>query len=951
MKTDWEQWLEKGVETLYKKDTANLINSKLKSEQIIQKHISMLEATKANDQVYFWKDVCRANLLAYLYLRDAKRRKDAKELIRKSLEIEPTSFAALANNFRLAKVEKRSQQAKEVFEKLNSLETSEDAKALHIVARAEVAYCLEYLGPDFYMLSIEKYEKSLSDLNMLTEEEKTLAIINNKQRMWQYHLAQTYNRMMNRGNTTTLFSKRYDRDLRDVFKKTTHLLVDIIDSKDETYHGKALVDLVDFYKKYETNGGDIGIKFPYKNGPDDCIKEAYNLGTQKDPYVLEKCGRHYRQRAKYENEFLFAAKVLQEAIDLCETRHVTWHQMGLTYRSLWLNAGRYKESRLHTNRAREGNTKKRKRKIQQDGVNYSVHGIGSGTAEHTKRGSANSNPSNNIQQRPQNSPGKKPRDETQSRDSGNNSTVTESESITENANNKTLLLHSRYSHVEQSVNISKPQRPPVQSGEKEQLLTTPPPPLPTLKPKYPITLGSTPRHQNKADYQDKYRVSNPQIQQNGVTDKATDYFHKAVECLKKATKLVNDTSCRYLLDLGRLYVSQDKFSEAEECFQLAEEAKPNDNDAQYLFEQWALLREKHQDSNEAEDIKKMYRDSIRSALKANVKSKVAFYNLRKILEEEKKMNPDDETVHSELAVLLCDVHKFNQAEEMLKNFLASLKNDPTKVDIIWRLVALYHQRGQKHDAAAAYTYLTALEKAEQLHLEVDKQRKQRIRIMIELAGKDFQENETETKLKSIRHLTLAPEESPESHDQCTRLKPNPYFKDVFRWAVGNKTLSERGFTGMRDKTVDDYYKETDICLVAFDHIQTETDTTSARLLKLLQDWCDLGEGVSCLPNDMGSHHPSDQAATAILSKAKAVVIVLDDRSNEMNEDYAQIVQEMIVKLKRLKLTKNICFVVGGNLDSEYCSEHFVLNQECTDCCIATSFLQYLFCPASVQATE
>src|SRR6218665_140281 len=201
METDWEQWLEKGMETLYKKDTANLINSKLKSEQIIQKNISMLEATKANDQVYFWKDVCRANLLAYLYLRDAKRRKDAKELIKKSLEIEPTSVAALANNFRLAKVEKRSQQAKEVFEKLNSLETSEDAKALHIVARAEVAYCLEYLGPDFYMLSIEKYEKSLSDLNMLTEEEKTIAIISNKQCMWQFHLAQTYSRMMNRGNT------------------------------------------------------------------------------------------------------------------------------------------------------------------------------------------------------------------------------------------------------------------------------------------------------------------------------------------------------------------------------------------------------------------------------------------------------------------------------------------------------------------------------------------------------------------------------------------------------------------------------------------------------------------------------------------------------------------------------------------------------------------------------
>lgn len=835
---DLKQWLKKQWDCLFVDETYRLLRYKFKRRpKEVEKHISMLKSILKNESDYFWREVCRPNLLAFLYLLPpASKWTEASELIQRCLEKETTSVPALLNHFHILKLQKKDEQADEVLDKLNELDSRADSNVLRLVAMAEVAYCLEYIGPDFYIESIRKYEKVLEEIDNLTEKEKEHEMIQNKLCSWKFQLAQTFARLMIRGKTEQL-SGEYGID--SAFRKCSKLLVEVINSKDHFYHGRALVDLVDLYKKNEFYWTVDSVEFPYKEGPRAWIDEAYEISQDEDPYVLERCGRYYRQNASKEDEYLFAIKVLKEAVDISSTRHMAWHQMSLAYKHLCALS-------VKTDKTSDS---------KQTAKNNSQHDHSSGGYSNARRlGKAR----------------------------------------TMGSKNKT--------------------------GDDSHM------------------------HRNTSDYQPKETFS----------EKTGDYSEKATMCLEKATRLMNDTSCRYLVDLAKCYVFGKRFTEAETCYRLAantEECFHNDNDAAYLYEQWAdkwYIRKEAAGS--LEDIKSMYREAIKRSVRGNFTSgKFAFINLRRILRAELKNDSDDSALQLEASMLLSEIQYFEKEANVLGALLDALRNDPVKVDVAWKLINLYHTRNRQYDASAACTYLTVLDRAGQLRLDgecVEDTVIQR-KIIINLVTRAADESETGviTKLRETERLRNS------EGSQLENLFPQQDLRHAFRWLAGGKTFSEQGFRSNNDDAIDGRYNSTDLCLLAWNDVRRsdrKDRTTVGRLRILLEDWCALGDGFSCFPDDICFDHTFSQAAAAMLSKTKAVAVILEKGLEETDaqSDLSGALVDVLRSLNQLNLRCNICFVVeeGTQLEgfSQFDWPRFEANSNLSNACMISSFFEVLF---------
>jgi hypothetical protein len=111
-------------------------------------------------------------------------------------------------------------------------------------------------------------------------------------------------------------------------------LIAVLNSDNSVYKCKAMIELVDAFKHCrQLPTGSDEIVFPYKNCKtnDDFVRAALEEGP-RDPYVLERCGRHFRQIASSETDLLKAISIL----DKCPTKHVAWHHKGLAYIRLGL---------------------------------------------------------------------------------------------------------------------------------------------------------------------------------------------------------------------------------------------------------------------------------------------------------------------------------------------------------------------------------------------------------------------------------------------------------------------------------------------------------------------------------------------------------------------------------------------------------------------------------------
>ena len=279
------------------------------------------------------------------------------------------------------------------------------------------------------------------------------------------------------------------------------------------------------------------------------------------------------------------------------------------------------------------------------------------------------------------------------------------------------------------------------------------------------------------------------------------YIVEALNCLKNANDLAKKTSCRYLVDLARIHISMGEVESAEDCFIEASQTVFNDNDGTYLFEQWAILSKEiatNADDDELDNIKSLYRQSIEHAVKAKIRSKMAFYNLRDILKSqlETKINidPDYSDINLEYMLLYKTMEQFSVAEEALKT---ALEKDPKNVDIILSLIDVFYERytvncktgnNKNSDISAAFTYTIVLKNSGIYDLKL---KPEEIPKFLDIARR-----KEEIKDKARRNLENKSEEENQTGGNLEReSRQDSAFKEIFNWMIKYACLKDYRFTG------------------------------------------------------------------------------------------------------------------------------------------------------------
>jgi len=641
----------------------------------VERHVEMLEVTQEKETDFFWQEFAASNLLAFLYMT-TNNGKQALEQLNRTLERDPHNLNALVGSIRLLDKIYRTEDAGKRVSQYHDLTKNRDEMEKQIsICEGEIAYACSFLGPEFYMQAIDRYEALLdSDSKVWEMTEK----LNGFVIRWKYYLAYTYNRMLNKGQSEKLAGKLGTKDTSAIFDKISQLYVAVIESGDVFHQGKAMIDLVDTYKKCDTSGNNQHIQFPSRYGSvDQFVKKALDT-ARWDPHVLERCGRHYRQRACTKKEFEEAVAIFDGLLESHSTRHVAWHHKGLACRALWHIVGKYDEARIYSNRARKGD--KRRVRKQRTRCAYRSDGAAASAAECS-------------QNRVALSVGLRLPDQ-------------DAMSVSGLHNINDVATATQETTLKSTVG---PHQAPRQ--------------LPTLPARNRHEIGDVPSQTKKPDFFDRLRTSNPLAKE----DRSREFLVKAKECFEKAKAITRETCSPYRVDLARCLISLGLFDAAEDEFAAVDSLASaiNNNDTTYLYEQWALLRhQRAQPDQPIDEVACLYRKAILSAVRARERSRMAFYRLKDLLKKELEVlerDADNAALQMEYSVLYNSVEKFSQSREIL---VEALEKDENTRETAWKLITLLSDRRHKHDAATAFMYLAALHEARQLdvHSSDDKLR-------------------------------------------------------------------------------------------------------------------------------------------------------------------------------------------------------------------------------------
>jgi hypothetical protein len=196
------------------------------------------------------------------------------------------------------------------------------------------------------------------------------------------------------------------------------------------------------------------------------------------------------------------------------------------------------------------------------------------------------------------------------------------------------------------------------------------------------------------------------------TASGTDKFIiKAKECFEKAIDLTEQPCCRYLTDLAKACASLCQFDDADRIFAQANglaftSGTVDDDDAFYLYEQWAQYKATEQYCV-LYDVIAVHHKALRFSLLANMRTRddMAF----KLLDMLKEQPSDvDEVIELECDLLGTALHMYSR---LTRRLLEALRNDRQTLARAWKLVELFLHRRKEHDAYAAYLYLTAIMKS------------------------------------------------------------------------------------------------------------------------------------------------------------------------------------------------------------------------------------------------
>ena len=854
------------------------------SSSLKERHIEMLETTREREEKFFWQEAAASNLLAFLYLITDKE-EEACQQLKLTLERYPNNLNAMIGMIRVLEQQDDDSQAKEKSDQYSKLkEDSVEMVKQKNICEGEIAYACSFIGPDFYMQAVDRYVSLLlANSNGTVKDELNGYIIR-----WHYYLAYTYNRMLNKGHIQKLAEKLGTQDVCEIFEKISKLYVTVIESDDVFHKGKAMIDLVDTYKKCETSGKYRNLTFPYKCGPDKFVKKAMDTAPL-DPHVLERGGRHYRQRARNKKDFEETVEIFDRLLELHPSRHVAWHHKGLACKALWLIVGKYDEAKLYNNWARKGNKKQvRKQKLVQ---------------QHNADTSASSSSS-----------------------SASASASASAAAAAECCQNysSVLVTHQDASRSPSGMSVDEPAKDTQEISSNSQAAPQRAPrELPTLPPRNQHELGDVPRQLKKPDFFDKLRTSNPPVKDK----RSREFLEQAKECFEKAKEITKETCSPYIVDLARSLISLRLYDDAEREFKtankLARTGAMNNNDATYFYEQWALFGHGRARQEETPDnnVVRRYRRAILSAVRARERSRMAFYKLRDLLSEQLKQDANNKAVKMEYDVLYNSAEKFSKCKEML---VEALKKDEKTRSIAWELIKLLRFRCHSHDAAISFVYLTALHEAGQLLN----------------AGDNAAESHADES-NDIKQLILDVVRQLVREGDQTNADSGQNFGQVFRWMVGTRRLSDHVEldSSSSRRTVAD---TGEICILAPNDSTPGVDT----VLRVLRDVCSVTVVKAFVDGncDILWGIPILEGLRAVVAISQAVIVVEDSTDTDWNKLFPVLDELMTVKEVRMCLAADE-HTDCSNTEPRYAKrwQRVTIAKNCDDIQLAHELLTAMFC--------
>lgn len=831
-----------------------------KKRKTVEVHIEMLTETQENENEFFWQEAAPSNLLAFLHLIIDEDEEALKQL-KLTLEHYPNNLNAILGKIRILELQYHKSEAEKMLKQKYS-KLKEDGREMQKqknICQGEMAYACSYIDPDFYIHAIDRYESLLDpESEVWTIKDELYGYIVR----WRYYLAYAYNRMLNKGYEVQLTEKLDTKDMRAIFDKISKLYTMVIASEDPFHKGRAMIDLVDAHKKCETSGNYREIPFPYRCGPDQFVRDAMTAAPN-DPYVLGKCGRHYRQRARSKEDFDETVEIFDRVLHLYPTKHVAWHHKGLACRALWHITGNYREAKLYQNSARTGN-KKQFRKSKHKSTKYRVQTQSWQTEAASASAAECQNNCSSVSV---------PHPDGYERDS----------------------VQLRMSANEQATNM-----PDIVSSTTQKTPTpqTPPKELPTiLRWNHSHQLEDVPKQTKKPDFFDKLRTNNPAAVQN--KSPSYGYLQQAKDCFQRATKITKGTCGRYVVDFARALISLGLFDKAERQFNKAN--KPacamNNNDATYFYEQWALLRHDRasrektpdDDRGQMKDVARLYRQAILSAVRARCRSRIAFYKLGDLLLSELQHDPENRALLMEYDVMYNSVEKYSKCKD--KHVLVeALKQDEQTREVAWKMIELLHGRHHPDDAAIAFMYLTALHEADQLHLE--------------------DSTAPTNSHRSTKLLLLDVVSQLVSGDQ-TNADAGQTFGEVFRWMIGTRRISDHIKLDLNIS------RKGEICVLAPSKATPGVSTVQLTVLQKMYGIsvvtafsdgnCDVPFGV-----------PTSEGLRAVVANSQAVVVV-EDSTDTVNWNMLFPVLEELMRIKDAK----VCFVADENTDCSNTEQRYI----------------------------
>jgi len=579
---------------------------------------------------------------------------------------------------------------------------------------------------------------------------------------------------------------------------------------------------------------------------------------------------------------------------------VAWHHKGLACRALWHIVGKYSEAKLYTNSARKGK-KKRVRKQQA----YSRLPRNGGTSAAATVCCQNFNLISLSPDRRtyQSSPAVQTQSFLNSMDEGYQS-----------------MLHDAEATGVQDIPSSSPEAP---------RRAPPPRQLPTLPPWKYHEIGHVPTQLKKRDFFDTLRTNNPPAKHGG----SRQYLEQAKKCFEEAKAITNGTCSPYVVDLARSLISLGEYDAAEREFRAASvdlASTMNNNDATYLYEQWALLR--HGRANAGKTPQKrarwemkdvaglaaLYRQAILSAVRARARSRVAFYNLLDLLNEELQQDARNEAARMEYNVLHNSAQSHGECNEML---VESLRMNAETRDIALHLIHLLRDRRHPHDAATAFTYLAALHEAEQLHLD------------------EATRPDTDDTVITRQLLIDVVRQLIRDGDQ-TNADGARTFAEIFRWMIGSGHISDH--IPLDGNSLRPFADSGEVCILAPCDDAPGVDT----VLRVLRDVCGIVV-VTAYPYgncDMRDGSPTLEGLRAVVAISQAVVVV-EHSTDTDNWSWLSPVLDELMKIGEVR----VCFVADEQTDCSATEQRYakrwkrvIIKQDCDDVELACSFLKAMF---------